>query len=352
MAYVFTGYKRSLSVEVTKTINGVPQAGYPKTYPTATDIANGYFTYNSVQYPIPPNGMAEQDFAQLEPVQYNNLLNVFKLYVMSQEPNINFNTQAVNSPEVYDIDSCPVGTPVEDVYSFNVMYGNLPVDACNGTITTVYSNKSNPTIGDFIYKDSALTQAWNTPQGSSMLFINPDIHNNHVIGVAIVEVPNEYSVGEIMIVTDTICNEATLPEQTTAETTEEQTTEETTEQTTESPYPKLIPCGDYGVDFNNYRPGGQNEWEAGVYLGEPAPKKYKFDIYFEATRNDTSGSHSDTISVIVAQGNMSGISSSTAGLSQDNQEDWTVTEYSVVGITVNDIEADDGNYEFAPNCPE
>ncbi len=113
MAYVFTGYKRSLSVEVTKTINGVPQTGYPKTYPTATDIANGYFTYNSVQYPIPPNGMAEQDFAQLEPVQYNNLLNVFKLYVMSQEPNINFNTQAINSPEVYDIDSCPVGTPVE-----------------------------------------------------------------------------------------------------------------------------------------------------------------------------------------------------------------------------------------------
>lgn len=113
MSYVLTGYKRSLSVTVTKTVNGITQAGYPKTYPTATDIANGYFTYNAVQYSIPPNGMTETAFARLTDVQYQSLLNSFKLYVMSLESGLNFNTQSLNSPEVYDATTCVPGTAAD-----------------------------------------------------------------------------------------------------------------------------------------------------------------------------------------------------------------------------------------------
>lgn len=109
MGYVYTGYKRSLSITVTKTINGVASAGYPKTYPTATDEANGYFTYNGTNYAIPPNGMTEEAFAQLDTTAYNSLLAAFQLYVLSLEPGLNFTTHALNSPTVYDAATCPPG---------------------------------------------------------------------------------------------------------------------------------------------------------------------------------------------------------------------------------------------------
>jgi hypothetical protein len=107
MAYVYTGYKRSLSVSVTKKINNITQSGYPKTYPTALDIANGYFTYNAVQYDIP----TDDELAKLDTATYNALLAAFEAYVESIETGLDFNTDTLVDPVVADEDTCPSGTP-------------------------------------------------------------------------------------------------------------------------------------------------------------------------------------------------------------------------------------------------
>lgn len=107
MAYVFTGYKRSLSASITKKINNITQSGYPKTYPTALDIANGYFTYNAVQYDIP----TPDELAKLSANDYNALLAAFEAYVESIETGLDFNTDTLVDPVVADEDTCPAGTP-------------------------------------------------------------------------------------------------------------------------------------------------------------------------------------------------------------------------------------------------
>lgn len=107
MGYVFTGYKRSLSVSITKKINNITQSGYPKTYPTALDIANGYFTYDAVNYDIP----TDDELAKMDTATYNALLAAFEAYVESIETGLDFNTDTLVDPVVSDEDVCPPGTP-------------------------------------------------------------------------------------------------------------------------------------------------------------------------------------------------------------------------------------------------
>lgn len=107
MGYVFTGYKRSLSASITKKINDITQSGYPKTYPTALDIANGYFTYATVQYSLP----TDDELAKMDVVDYNALLAAFEAYVESIETGLDFNTDTLVDPVVSDEITCPAGTP-------------------------------------------------------------------------------------------------------------------------------------------------------------------------------------------------------------------------------------------------
>jgi hypothetical protein len=99
MAY--TGYKRSLSATITRLVNGSPDTGYPKTYPTATDISNGYFTYDSIQYSIPTS----IQLAEMEQSEYDALVANFKLYVLENET-IDFDTEFSNSNQEQDLVTC------------------------------------------------------------------------------------------------------------------------------------------------------------------------------------------------------------------------------------------------------
>ena len=159
MGYVYTGYKRSLSITVTKTINGVASAGYPKTYPTATDIANGYFTYSRTNYAIPPNGMTEEEFAQLDTTTYNSLLAAFQLYVLSLEPGLNFTTHALNSPTVYDAATCPPGA----VDTTTTTTGTTTTST-TGTTTTTAAPVAGFALyivgGNYIAKSTDNGQSW------------------------------------------------------------------------------------------------------------------------------------------------------------------------------------------------
>lgn len=108
MSYIYTGDSRSFSVTVTKYINGVPQT--PVTYPTATDIANGYFTYSGGNVNIPTS----EELAQMDASAYAAILIALQTYAQEQNPGLNFATATVAVPAVITEDpNCPPsGTPV------------------------------------------------------------------------------------------------------------------------------------------------------------------------------------------------------------------------------------------------
>lgn len=103
----YTGYKRSLTISVTKKINGITENGYPKTYPTSADTANGYFTYDSTQYTIPD----DYTLARMSNVDYNNLANVLELYVAENEGTVNY----LNNNVDLDEETCSGATPTTTV---------------------------------------------------------------------------------------------------------------------------------------------------------------------------------------------------------------------------------------------
>lgn len=177
MSYVLSGYKRSLSVSVTKTINGVTQTGYPKTYPTVTDVANGYFTYNSVNYSIPPNGITEDAFAQLTDVEFQELLNAFKLYVMSLESGLNFSTDATNSDTVQDEDTCPAGTPVD---------GTTTTAEATTTEESVTTTEGQITLS-WEYTDCSFDESTDSPTKSGYwnLILSPALSSGESIALTI-----------------------------------------------------------------------------------------------------------------------------------------------------------------------
>lgn len=107
MADIYSGYKRSLKCYVSKKLNGVVDVGYPKQYPTATDIANGYFTYNATQYDIP----TPAELSNMSQASYDSLLATFKLYVESVEAGASFATDTIVAPTLYDPSGCAVDIP-------------------------------------------------------------------------------------------------------------------------------------------------------------------------------------------------------------------------------------------------
>lgn len=139
MAYVKTGFLRSFSVEVTKKINGIVQAGYPKTYPTAVDVANGYFTYSGSQYTIP----TANELAMMDSSTYQNLLAMLKLYVVSLEPGLNWETATViTAAEYYDPVACVPGegttTTTTTTTSPTTTTTTIPVSTSTSTAQTLY----------------------------------------------------------------------------------------------------------------------------------------------------------------------------------------------------------------------
>lgn len=59
MTYEVTGFARSLTVKVTKTVNGVITSGYPKEYNGRSDIA--FLTYYAPTY----SSISEDEMAKM-----------------------------------------------------------------------------------------------------------------------------------------------------------------------------------------------------------------------------------------------------------------------------------------------
>ena len=148
MSLVYTGNSRARKVTVTKYVNGVPQS--PVTYPTNVDMANGFFTYTGgvVNIPAIDGDTPHDELSQLTEVQYAAYLIALQTYAQEQNPGLNFATATVvpgYTAVITDDPNCPEpGTPVA-AYPFNIKYGELPADACDGTTYTVYSSTTTTT---------------------------------------------------------------------------------------------------------------------------------------------------------------------------------------------------------------
>lgn len=89
-------------------------------------------------------------------------------------------------------------------YSYQIKYGSWPLDACNGTPATVYSDSASPTVGSRIYVDDTLTTPWTTAGGSGVYFVDTQFFGQYPVGVAIAEGPT-YELGEIMLIYPNYC---------------------------------------------------------------------------------------------------------------------------------------------------
>lgn len=150
MADIFSGYKRSLKCYVSKKLNGVVDVGYPKQYPTATDIANGYFTYNSVQYDIPTS----EELSTMSQSAYDSLLATFKLYVEAAEAGASFATDTIVQPTIYDPSGCAVDPPTTTTTTTTILtpdmtYSIVADGTGYGNTLTTYTI-SGAQVGDIV----------------------------------------------------------------------------------------------------------------------------------------------------------------------------------------------------------
>ena len=143
MVQVRTGYKRSLTVMVTKKINSQVAPGYPKQYPTATDMANGYFTYLGTSYTIP----TPEELGLMSQLEYDYLLLRFKQYIYLSESGF-VNDSFVNQPEVYDPDVCVPGKVEE--YDFGYLYNYISVLDVRGIAPAGYRVATLSDIQDLL----------------------------------------------------------------------------------------------------------------------------------------------------------------------------------------------------------
>lgn len=153
MADIFSGYKRSLKCYVSKKLNGVEDVGYPKQYPTATDISNGYFTYNSIQYDVPTSA----ELSTMSQAAYDSLLATFKLYVESIEAGASFATDTIVAPTIYDPNGCAVDVPTTTTTSTTTttelspdMTYNITSDGSGYVSTQTIFTISGAQVGDIV----------------------------------------------------------------------------------------------------------------------------------------------------------------------------------------------------------
>lgn len=96
-----TGYQRSLTLIITKTVNGVAATGYPKTY----NGRNG-FSHNGNTYPA----ITGTQLAQMTAEDYEQRLADFKGYVQGLEYGLDVDAVTVPGSEAYreNLDACPL----------------------------------------------------------------------------------------------------------------------------------------------------------------------------------------------------------------------------------------------------
>lgn len=96
-----TGYQRSVTLIVRKTVNGAPVTGYPKTYQGRNE-----FAHNGTTYPA----ITGTQLANLPAAEFNARLEAFKGYVEGLEYGLDVDAVTVAGKEARreNLGACPV----------------------------------------------------------------------------------------------------------------------------------------------------------------------------------------------------------------------------------------------------
>lgn len=95
-----TGYKRSLTIVVSKYANGVLVSGYPKTYngSNAFVCLNPYTSFPELSY---------SSFTALDEVSYGIRLSMFRIYIEGLEAGLDMDyAPSTNEPIIFDEIQC------------------------------------------------------------------------------------------------------------------------------------------------------------------------------------------------------------------------------------------------------
>lgn len=103
MAYELTGYARSLTVKVTKTVNGVIASGYPKYYDGKSD--SGFLAYYAPTY----SSISEDEMTKLSLVDFNARLADFMAWVEVVEPGLDMDVDLTVEARILS-DDCTTST--------------------------------------------------------------------------------------------------------------------------------------------------------------------------------------------------------------------------------------------------
>lgn len=214
MAYINNGTNRSLYITIDKQVGGNQVQGYPVTY-NGQNAFPGYLI------------LTDEEVRQLSTVDFDTRYDAFEAYVESIEDGVKFDTDIVGDGATkYDPDVClatttTTYTTAAPVYAFSIKYGQYPVDVCSGTAYVVYSSVQVPVAGTILYKDLALTDAWDTTNGEHILFVSPVIYGELAVEVSL-------TTGAIVQVTTFDCGGVTPATTTTTE--------------AGSPYYRMVKC--------------------------------------------------------------------------------------------------------------
>lgn len=132
MGTINTGNIRSLTIEVTKYIDGKVASGYPKQY----DGKSG-FTWNYTEY----QQITEYDLQRLDMSIFNLRLEAWKSYVESIESGLNMATDLDVGFPAYKEDSylCPIDYPLEITADLDCSGNTLTITVTGGTAPYQYS---------------------------------------------------------------------------------------------------------------------------------------------------------------------------------------------------------------------
>lgn len=146
MGYILTGYARSLTVKVTKTVNGVIASGYPKYYDGKTD--SGFLAYYAPTY----SSISEDEMAKLSLVDFNARLADLIAWVEILEPGLDMDVDLTVEARIAS-DDCTTSTTTSTSTSITTSTSTTTAEPTTTTSTSTTEEifyAECPAVNDYV----------------------------------------------------------------------------------------------------------------------------------------------------------------------------------------------------------
>lgn len=148
MGYIVTGFARSLTVKVTKTVNGVIASGYPKEYNGRSDVA--FLIYYAPTY----SSISEDDMAKMSLVDFNARLADLIAWVEILEPGLDMDVDLTVEARIASDDCTTSTTSTSTSTSTSTTTSTTTIEPTTTTTTTLeVTTTTTTTIEEIFYAE-------------------------------------------------------------------------------------------------------------------------------------------------------------------------------------------------------